>query len=85
MNEDKVRKMAYYIWQEEGCPAGRDQEHWMKAMQMCACPTRSKKTACATTKTAAKKTACSTVKKTVAAKTTVAKKTVAKKTTAKKK
>jgi hypothetical protein len=29
--DDEVRQIAYKIWQEEGCPDGRDQEHWFKA------------------------------------------------------
>jgi hypothetical protein len=28
--EDEIRLIAYRIW-EEGCPNGRDCEHWYKA------------------------------------------------------
>ena len=28
-----IEVAAYYIWLEEGCPHGRDQEHWAKAYQ----------------------------------------------------
>ncbi len=30
-HEDEVRQIAYKIWEEEGYPQGRDQEHWYKA------------------------------------------------------
>ncbi len=26
--EDAVRTRAYYMWESEGCPFGRDVEHW---------------------------------------------------------
>jgi DNA-binding NtrC family response regulator len=29
--EQRVRERAYAIWQREGCPSGRDQEHWRRA------------------------------------------------------
>lgn len=29
--EDKIREIAYLIWMEEGCPSGRDVDHWLKA------------------------------------------------------
>lgn len=31
--EDKIRELAYQIWEEEGCPHGRDAEHWNMAQQ----------------------------------------------------
>ncbi len=31
--EEKIRELAYLIWLEEGCPSGRDVDHWMKATQ----------------------------------------------------
>jgi hypothetical protein len=33
LNCDEVAKVAWSIWQQEGCPHGRDQEHWLKAEQ----------------------------------------------------
>jgi Protein of unknown function (DUF2934) len=30
-HEDRIRKRAYEIWEREGCPNGRDQEHWHQA------------------------------------------------------
>jgi len=30
-HDDEVRQIAYRIWEEEGYPEGRDQEHWYKA------------------------------------------------------
>jgi hypothetical protein len=29
--EDEIRIIAYTIWEEEGCPNGRDCEHWSRA------------------------------------------------------
>ncbi len=31
MREDEIRSIAYQIWQEEGCPDGRDVDHWLMA------------------------------------------------------
>lgn len=30
-SEQEVRERAYYLWQKEGCPEGRDQEFWERA------------------------------------------------------
>ena len=30
---DAVALAAYYLWQQEGCPHGRDQEHWQRAKE----------------------------------------------------
>ena len=30
-NEDLIRKRAREIWEENGCPAGRDEEFWFQA------------------------------------------------------
>lgn len=29
--EEKIRERAYAIWEEEGRPEGREQEHWERA------------------------------------------------------
>jgi hypothetical protein len=29
--EEKIAVAAYYLWQAEGCPHGRDKEHWLGA------------------------------------------------------
>jgi hypothetical protein len=29
--EDEIRLIAYSIWEQEGCPNGRDYEHWLRA------------------------------------------------------
>lgn len=29
--ERDVRERAYFLWQKEGCPEGRDQEFWERA------------------------------------------------------
>jgi hypothetical protein len=33
ISEDEIRERAHRIWMEEGCPHGRDVEHWEKARQ----------------------------------------------------
>ena len=29
--DDAIRQLAYQLWQEAGCPAGNDVQHWLKA------------------------------------------------------
>ncbi len=29
--EDEIKVIAYSIWEEEGCPNGRECEHWYRA------------------------------------------------------
>ena len=31
ISEDEIRERAHRIWMEEGCPHGRDVEHWEQA------------------------------------------------------
>lgn len=31
--EEQIRTRAYYLWEAEGCPQGRDWEYWLKAKQ----------------------------------------------------
>ena len=31
--DQKIREAAYLIWLEEGCPSGRDVDHWLKAAE----------------------------------------------------
>lgn len=38
--EEKIRSVAYSIWETEGYPAGRDLEHWLKAETICAAQDR---------------------------------------------
>jgi hypothetical protein len=33
ITEDEIRERAHRIWMEEGCPHGRDVEHWEQARQ----------------------------------------------------
>ena len=33
LNYDEIARVAWGLWQAEGCPQGRDQEHWLKAEQ----------------------------------------------------
>jgi hypothetical protein len=32
--EERIRLIAYALWEEEGRPHGRDLEHWQKATQL---------------------------------------------------
>ncbi|MEL6620294.1 MAG: DUF2934 domain-containing protein [Pseudomonadota bacterium] len=32
LNESQVREAAYLLWLDEGRPEGRDQEHWLRAV-----------------------------------------------------
>lgn len=29
--DEEIRRMAYHLWLDEGCPHGRDREHWFQA------------------------------------------------------
>jgi hypothetical protein len=29
--EERISHRAYRIWQSEGCPQGRDKDHWVQA------------------------------------------------------
>jgi hypothetical protein len=31
--ERRIRDRAYAIWEDEGCPEGREVEHWMRACE----------------------------------------------------
>jgi Protein of unknown function (DUF2934) len=31
---DDIARVAYAIWESEGCPEGRDHEHWTRARQL---------------------------------------------------
>jgi Protein of unknown function (DUF2934) len=33
--EERIRAIAYAIWEEEGRPEGREQEHWLRACELC--------------------------------------------------
>jgi hypothetical protein len=32
--EEEIRKIAYQLWEQEGCVNGRDCEYWVKAEQI---------------------------------------------------
>ena len=34
--EERVRKRAYQLWEQEGCPAGREDVHWDQASELVA-------------------------------------------------
>jgi hypothetical protein len=33
LNEDQIRETAYGFWLEDGQPQGRDEEHWLRAVE----------------------------------------------------
>ncbi len=33
VDDAAIRDRAYYIWEREGCPQGRDQDHWAQAVR----------------------------------------------------
>lgn len=35
-NEERIRAIAYALWEEEGRPDGRDIEHWLRACDLAA-------------------------------------------------
>jgi hypothetical protein len=35
-DENRIRERAYQIWQQEGCPDGRDDVHWRMAIEQLA-------------------------------------------------
>jgi hypothetical protein len=37
---DAISALAYEYWQAEGCPHGKDMEHWLKAEQALGMPMR---------------------------------------------
>ena len=39
-DEDHIRRRAYQIWQQEGCPEGRDHIHWQMAAEQLAAEQR---------------------------------------------
>ena len=32
--EERIRAIAYSLWEEEGCPDGRAETHWLKACEI---------------------------------------------------
>lgn len=59
LNENAIREAAYYIWQNAGCPSGRDEQFWAMAIEQLSTPkakTQCKSSSCEkTTKAAPKK------------------------------
>jgi hypothetical protein len=33
--QEQIRQRAYAIWMSEGCPRGRDRDHWLQAVEEC--------------------------------------------------
>ncbi|MEM8654541.1 MAG: DUF2934 domain-containing protein [Pseudomonadota bacterium] len=46
LDEAQIREAAYLLWLDEGQPEGRDQEHWLKAIDALA-PAKPKRRAAA--------------------------------------
>jgi hypothetical protein len=34
LKEEDIQKCAYFLWQEEGCPSGRDLDLWLAAKEL---------------------------------------------------
>jgi hypothetical protein len=32
--DEEIRKLAYSIWEQEGCPEGKDVEHYLRAKKI---------------------------------------------------
>ncbi|WP_321363376.1 DUF2934 domain-containing protein [uncultured Celeribacter sp.] len=79
-SDAQISEAAYFMWLEEGMPEGRDEAHWLKAVEVLSLPETAP--AKAPRKRAAPKTATKTAAK-PATKTAAAKKPAAKKPAAK--
>jgi hypothetical protein len=55
LDENKVREAAYLFWLDDGQPEGRDQEHWLKAIDALTPPQPKKRARKAPAKKAAAK------------------------------
>ena len=45
LDEDKIRETAYLFWLDEGQPSGRDEAHWLQAIDALTPPQPKKKAA----------------------------------------
>jgi hypothetical protein len=36
VRDQRIRKRAYHLWEEDGCPEGRDLEYWERARELVA-------------------------------------------------
>ena len=58
LDEAQIRETAYLIWLDEGQPEGRDQDHWLKAIDALSAPKpKAKRKATTKAKAPAKKAA----------------------------
>ena len=81
LDEAQIRETAYLIWLDEGQPEGRDQDHWLKAIDALTAPKpKAKRKTTAKTSAAPKKAAPKSAKAANSAKAPAAKKTAARKT-----
>ncbi|MFV0626489.1 MAG: DUF2934 domain-containing protein [Alphaproteobacteria bacterium] len=77
-SENSIQEAAYYLWQNNGCPAGQDEYFWSKAVEQlsnCNCSKKastssssSKSSTTSTTKKASASTSKTTAKKTTSSK-----------------
>lgn len=37
-NHDEIRELAFLLWEQAGCPAGKDREFWLKAEEQIVMP-----------------------------------------------
>jgi Protein of unknown function (DUF2934) len=35
-NDERIRAIAYELWEADGCPEGRSEEHWARATELAA-------------------------------------------------
>ncbi|MDV7142720.1 DUF2934 domain-containing protein [Tropicimonas sp. TH_r6] len=57
LTDDQIREAAYLFWLEEGQPHGRDEAHWLKAIDALSAPQPKKKARKAPAKPRASKSA----------------------------
>ena len=70
LNENAIREAAYYIWQNSGCPSGKDEQFWSMAIeQLSAAKTKSPCKSSAKSSCSKKEPAKSAVKKAASKKT----------------
>ena len=56
-NEEQIRETAYGFWLDDGQPQGRDEEHWLRALNTLAARTQPARKAAAKPRAASKRAA----------------------------
>ena len=67
-NENAIREAAYFLWQNNGCPSGRDQEFWAMAVDQLNCKSSAKKSCSSSKKSTTSSCKTATAKKTSSSK-----------------